>query len=73
MHRTEHAQEIASRFRELIENAGDSLDSDHYDELTLLIEAGIGAALIDYMEITASRLEKMAHEVRHSAEFFEEE
>ncbi len=72
MHRSKHAQEITSRFRELVENAGHSLNDEHYDELSLLIEAGIDAALVDYMEITAGRLEKMAHEVRHSAEFFDQ-
>jgi len=72
MHRTQHAQEITNRFRELVENAGDSLNADHLDELSLLIEAGIDSALIDYMEITANKLEKMAHDVRHSAEFWEE-
>ena len=71
MHRTKHAQEITNRFRELVELAGDSLDSKHYDELALLIEAGIDTALVDYMETMANKLEKMAHEVRHSAEFFE--
>ena len=71
MQRTEHAQEITDRFRELVTDAGDSLDSNHYDELSLLIEAGIDAALVDYIEMTANKLEKMAHEVRHSAEFFE--
>jgi len=71
MHRTKHAQEITNRFRELVENANDSLANEHYDELSLLIEAGIDAALVDYMETTASKLEKMAQEVRHSAEFFE--
>ena len=71
MHRTNHAQEISKRFRELVGDAGDSLASEHYDELSLLIEAGIDAALVDYMETTANKLEKMAQEVRHSAEFYE--
>lgn len=71
MHRTKHAQEITNRFRELVENAGDSLSVEHYDELSLLIEAGLDTALIDYMELAATRLETMAHEIRHSAEFFE--
>jgi len=73
MHRTKHAQEITDRFRELVENAGDSLNVEHYDELSLLIEAGIDSALVDNMEETATRLEKMAHEIRHSAEFFDNE
>ena len=71
MHRTKHAQEITDRFRELVENAGDSLPVNHYDELSLLIEAGIDTALVEYMEQTADKLEKMAHEVRSSAEFFD--
>ncbi|MCW9024176.1 MAG: phosphatase [Gammaproteobacteria bacterium] len=73
MHRTKHAQEITNRFRELVEDAGDSLDSNHYDELSLLIEAGIDASLVDYMEMIAKKLENMAHDVKHSAEFFEED
>jgi gamma-glutamyl phosphate reductase len=72
MHRTQHAQEITDRFRELVESAGDSLNPEHLDELSLLIEAGIDSALVDYMEITANKLEKMAHDVRHSAEFWDE-
>lgn len=71
MHRTKHAQEITDRFRELVENAGDSLPVNHYDELSLLIEAGIDTALVDYIEKMADKLEKMAHEVRSSAEFFD--
>ena len=71
MHRTKHAQDITNRFRELIGDAGDSLNSSHFDELSLLIEAGIDAALVDYMELIANKLDKMSHEVRHSAEFFE--
>jgi gamma-glutamyl phosphate reductase len=72
MHRSQHAQEITERFRELVESAGDSLNAEHLDELSLLIEAGIDSALVDYMETTANRLEKMAHDVRHSAEFWDE-
>ena len=72
MQRTKHAQEIASRFRELVEDAGDSLVASHYDELTLLIESGIDAALVDYMNSVAEKLERMAHDIRHSEEFFED-
>lgn len=71
MLRTEHAQEIADRFRELVENAGDSLPASHYDELSLLIEAGIDTALVEQMEGVAAQLEKMAQEIKKSAENFE--
>ena len=42
-----------------------------YDELSLLIEAGIDTALVDYIEKMADKLESMAHDVRNSAEFFD--
>lgn len=71
MQRSNHAQEITDRFRSLVEDAGDSLSVEHYDELSLLIESGIDAALVDYMEKMASTLEKMAHSIRHDAEYFE--
>ena len=71
MHRTKHAQAIAQRFQEMVENAGDSLPAEHYKELALLIEAGIDTALVGYIEKMASRIDKLAHEMRHDAEFFD--
>ena len=71
MKKTKHAQEIAERFRDLVEDADDSrLAESHYQELTLLIEAGIDTALVEALEKIADKLDKMSHNVRHSAEFF---
>ena len=72
MKRTKHAKEITQRFRELVELAGDSLPEAHYDELALLIEAGIDTALVETFEKIADRLDKMSHDIRHNAEFWEE-
>lgn len=72
MYRTKHAKEIAERFRELVENAGDSLPESHYDELSLLIEAGIDTALVGVLERTATEIDKLAHKLRNDAEFFED-
>jgi hypothetical protein len=71
MHRTKHAQEITQRFQEMVENSGDSLPAEHYKELALLIEAGIDTALVGYIEKMASRIDSLAHELRHDAEFFD--
>jgi len=68
---TNHAQGIASRFRDLVEDAGDSLPVNHFDELSLLIEAGIDTALVEYMEKVADRLENLARDVRKGAEDFD--
>lgn len=71
MKHSAHAEAITRRFRELVENAGDNLADSHYDELALLIEAGIDAALVDKLEKIATDVEKFAHEIRHDAEFFD--
>jgi hypothetical protein len=71
MKHTSHAEEVAKRFRELVEDAGDTLADSHYSELALLIEASIDTALVEKLEKMADRMEKFAHEIRHDAEFFE--
>lgn len=71
MLRTQHAEEITQRFREMVEQSGDILSPNHYDELSLLIEAGIDTALVDYIERMAEKLEALAADVRKGAEFFD--
>ena len=71
MLRTKHAAEVANRFRELVENSGDSLAIGHYDELALLIEAAIDTALVEQLETIGNKLDGLAHDMRHNAEFFE--
>ncbi len=70
MERTKHAKDIADRFREMVEQDGDSLPVKHYDELTLLIEAGIDTALVEKLEQVANQVEKLAHTIRSDAELF---
>ena len=70
MKRTKHAKEITERFREMVEQDGDSLASKHYDELVLLIEAGIDTALVEKLEYVADEVEKLAIKVRNDAELF---
>ena len=68
MHQAKHAQAMTDRFRELVQSAGDSLSDSHYDELKLIIESGLDAALIESMEVIAMKLERMAREIKHDAE-----
>ena len=70
MHQSNHAQAMTDRFRELIEESGDSLPANHYDELRLIIEAGLDTALVEAMEKISSQLTKMADEIQNKAEFF---
>ena len=71
MHKTAHAQDITRRFREMLEAAGHSLPAEHYDELSLLIEAGIDTVLVERLEKIADELQKMSRKVRNEAENFE--
>ena len=71
MHKTKHAQQMADRFRQLVEEAGDSLPEEHYDELVLIIEAGIDTALVERLEKIADKLQALSHTVRNDAEFFD--
>ena len=71
MKHTEHAREIADRFRELVEAAGDSLPANHYGELALLIEAGIDTTLVESLEKIADKMDGFSHAIRQNAEFFD--
>ena len=68
MNQSEHARRMVERFRELVASAGDSLPEAHYDELQLIIEAGVDAALIEQLEKVATRLEQFAAEIKRTAE-----
>ena len=70
MHQSDHAQAMTERFRELVEDAGDSLPANHYDELKLIIEAGLDTVLVEVMEKIAGELNKMSHKIQNNAEFF---
>lgn len=70
MKRSQHAQEITDRFRELVEQEGDKLADKHYDELVLLIEAGIDTALVDKLEKVADKVDELGHAIRNDAEVF---
>ena len=71
MKRTRHARDLAQRFKELVALDGDFLSEKHYDELALLIEAGIDTAIVEHLETIANELDKMSNNLRTNAEFFD--
>ncbi len=72
MKQTQHAQNVVNSSKNLIP---DSLENDigdaHFDELALLIESAISAAVLQQMEKTADQIDKLAHDVRNFAEHFD--
>ncbi len=71
MNQAKHAEAMVNRFRELVEEAGDSLPVNHYNELKLIIEAGLDTALLESMEKVAGNLDGLAEDIRQNAEFFD--
>lgn len=71
MQQSEHARQMVQRFRELVENAGDTIPDRHYDELALIIESGLDTALLEVMNRISDRLAQMANEIQHDANFFD--
>jgi hypothetical protein len=71
MHQSDHAQAMTDRFRDLVEQSGDSLPSNHYDELRLIIEAGLDTALAESMENIAGKLKGLIKDIQQNAEFFD--
>ena len=71
MRQNKHAEVMVTRFRELVEDAGDSLSVNHYNELRLIIEAGLDTALLEAIEKIALRLDDLSHDIRHDANIFD--
>lgn len=70
MLQVDHAQKMTQRFRELIEEAGDELPAHHYDQLHLIIEAGLDAALVEAMDKISEKLTQVAKDIQNDANFF---
>ena len=66
----QHAERVVNRFREMVTEAGHSLQDEHYRELALLIEAALDAVAVEQLETMANKLETLAHAVRHDESFF---
>jgi len=71
MKKTQHARDLAFRFKELVEIDGDSLPDKHYDELAMIIEAGIDTAVVENLERIANELGELSEKIRTNAEFFD--
>ena len=69
---THHAKKVVNRFRKMIGEAGSKqLGDDHWDELVLLVESAIDAAVLDAEEKICSSLEAVVSSIRSDAEHFD--
>ncbi|WP_415886150.1 phosphatase [Neptuniibacter sp. QD37_6] len=69
---TAHAQHVVDSFKARLPDAmNNDIGEEHFDELALLIESAISAAVLTEMEKAADKIDKLAHDVRHFAEHFD--
>ncbi|MEE9492905.1 MAG: hypothetical protein V3W04_05960 [Gammaproteobacteria bacterium] len=71
MNQAEHAAQMTQRFRDLVEESGDTLPTQHYDQLRLIIEAGLDTSLVEAMDKVTDKLTKIAHEIKNEVSFFD--
>ncbi len=71
MNQHQHAKTIATRFKEIYEQSGESFSDEHYDELSLLIEAGLDTALMQQSKHISDKINELSHSIRHDSEFMQ--
>lgn len=70
---TQHARQVVNHFRETLPaGIARDLGAKHYDELTLMIESAISAAVLEELERAADRLDALSRALRSNAEHFED-
>ena len=72
MKQTEHAKKVVESFQaKLPEAMVRDISEAHFDELALMIESAISAAVLEEMEKAADKIDLLAHNIRHFAEHFD--
>ncbi len=72
MKQTEHAKNVVESFKAKLPDAmTNDIGEAHFDELALMIESAISAAVLTEMEKAADKIDSLAHNIRHFAEHFD--
>jgi len=67
-----HAEKVVNRFRSMIGDvSSQQVGDEHWDELSLLVESAIDAAVLDAEEKICDQLDDMAKKIRSDAENFD--
>ena len=70
---TQHARDVVNAFKEKLSRSGiDHVGQKHVDELQLLIESAIDAAVFLELDRVADQMENLAETIRNTAEQFDD-
>ena len=65
----QHAEKIVNHFKQVLDRQQiTDIGQEHFDELSLMIEAAISASVLTAQERTADRLSDLAEQIRSRAE-----
>jgi hypothetical protein len=69
---TRHAERVVGHFRESVsESARKYIGERHFEELVLMIESAIDAAVLEELANHVQQLERVVAHMKHSAERFD--
>lgn len=66
-----HAKQVVDRFKEMLGNDLPANSEEHLDELELLIESAIDAAVLDAEEAIVVKLKQLTQDIETDAEVFD--
>jgi hypothetical protein len=70
---TRRAQKVVDHFKQVLSPSGRKAVSEtHFEELALMVESAIEAAILEEVAGYAHRLEEVIEEMKHNAAIFDE-
>ena len=70
---TSRAQKVVDHFRQVLSPSGrKAVTETHFEELALMVESAIEAAILEEVAGYANRLEQLIAEMKHDAAIFDE-
>ena len=70
---TRRAQKVVDHFKQVLSPTGRKAVTDtHFEELALMVESAIEAAILEEVANYAARLEEVIEEMKHNARTFDE-
>ena len=69
---TRHAERVVDLFRDSLSKSGrHAVGEHHFQELALLIESALDAAILEEIAVYAARLESLVDDMKHSTDRYD--
>jgi len=69
---TRHAERVVQLFRDSLSKTGrQAVGEHHFEELTLMIESALDAAVLEEVAVYAAQLERLVDDMKHSTDRYD--